>query len=925
MDWRWNAATKGFRDYAIEFTIHNDVGNWSDQHGYYLILMQNRISDTGLYFGLQTNVQGLGKGVLFSRWGTRDLANAMHSPKDGWTQSSGHEGDFIGVRRSYDWGAGDYRVRIAPDGLESDGEWFSLWITDLGSGDTTWIGSLKFPLLDGTAALQTRSSATIELYGTGPIRPIDIPQWHVSLKRPSGDNVFALSGFTTYPSDDQMNALPNSNVRYDETEDRAHLIVGGTTERKDPAVRLSFMAIPDRVAIPVPPRTPTSTPTPTPTPTPSPTPTPTPKLTPTPTPTPTARPSLPSIRPDVAAVLATRNAQREEIIRDIVDQFRVSRPKLAAKIRNLRWIRDGIRPDDVWIDEYRAAISLFHLAELGHTDFLVGQPWVVSGENYATLLSLSEAGGRPEELDMIMSLPRVEDGITGHEAKLLATLNYPPDPEAAKTLLDPALLTIEEKTISLPLAGDTELAIIRDSPGHDQTMDSLEQSVRSIEEFMGIPFPVSQVIFRFQEIPIFGGLNNITHVKMGVNETAISVEQLLILMAHEAAHYYWRGFAAPWMVEGAATFLSSVANDTLQGQTFEAPCTAARTLAELEALYVNQAAGWSEVNVCNYSLGERLFRDLYRNMDDTTFRLAFRRLLLKLFDDCGTANEPTCFFEDAFAAYVPEEALPTIKNVIARWYDGTEPYDLSRTIGTPVEPDLPAIGGRIDEAYVSLSGNGPPAVNIQVAPGQRPILFLALEYSYENTASLTSLPVEIAVSFEDGFEFNRIQEELPLPVGTANTHHFHVTSSSAIGRYWLQVYWEGQKIAEATFETVPTVAYSVGGTVTNTDGAPPQGISLWLKREGEEYLVGPNSEGEYEIDIPSGAFVMEIWAVIGRTNFFLGWYDGAAGITTSPNDAFDVVVEGASVEGVDIMLPAELESLLCPSGSQRSKITGRCP
>ena len=33
-------------------------------------------------------------------------------------------GNGIGVRRSYDWAAGNYRVRIAPDGLDLDGEWF---------------------------------------------------------------------------------------------------------------------------------------------------------------------------------------------------------------------------------------------------------------------------------------------------------------------------------------------------------------------------------------------------------------------------------------------------------------------------------------------------------------------------------------------------------------------------------------------------------------------------------------------------------------------------------------------------------------------------------------------------------------------------------------------------------------------------------
>ena len=240
IDWRWESGQEYFRELITDITIHNDVGDWSDQYGYYLILVQNSISEAGFYFGIQTDVNGRGKGLIFSRWGTRDLANARFSETDGWTESSGHEGDFIGVRRSYHWRTGDFRVRIAPDGLEPDGEWFSLWITDLGLGDTTWIGSLKFPLLNGTARMKPYSSATIELYGYRPIRPIDVPQWHVSVKRPIGDGIMSASGFTTYPFDESENALPNSDVWYDESEDRAHLLVGGDTKRKNPTISIEF-------------------------------------------------------------------------------------------------------------------------------------------------------------------------------------------------------------------------------------------------------------------------------------------------------------------------------------------------------------------------------------------------------------------------------------------------------------------------------------------------------------------------------------------------------------------------------------------------------------------------------------------------------------------------------------------------------------
>lgn len=235
--WFWEDYQEHFRELTTDFTIHNDVGDFSDRHGLYLILANTSISGEDFYFGLQTNTYSpepphwRGKGVIFSRWGTRDLANARYADEDGWTQSSGHEGDFIGVRRSYDWGAGDYRIRIALDGLDSDGEWFGLWITNLDSGETTWIGSMKFPLLNGDARIEPLSYSTIEIYGNFPVRPINIPQWHVSVRRPLGDNTASTWGYAGYSM--FAEDLLNSDVDYDPLEDIVHLRAGGATERKN--------------------------------------------------------------------------------------------------------------------------------------------------------------------------------------------------------------------------------------------------------------------------------------------------------------------------------------------------------------------------------------------------------------------------------------------------------------------------------------------------------------------------------------------------------------------------------------------------------------------------------------------------------------------------------------------------------------------
>src|SRR4051812_45827615 len=80
--------------------------------GRYYQLYQGQIGGQGVYFGFQTDLlrPGLGwqgKGLLFSRWGTRDIKDGEPAP-GGWLESAGHEGDFVGVRSLFDWGTGAY-------------------------------------------------------------------------------------------------------------------------------------------------------------------------------------------------------------------------------------------------------------------------------------------------------------------------------------------------------------------------------------------------------------------------------------------------------------------------------------------------------------------------------------------------------------------------------------------------------------------------------------------------------------------------------------------------------------------------------------------------------------------------------------------------------------------------------------------------
>ena len=154
--------------------------------------------------------------------------------EDGWSQSSGHEGDFVGIRKAYNWDAGDYRARIAIDGEDEEGKWFGLWITDNATGETTWCGSLRFPFRNGNALLDDVHISVAEIYGDPVgIRPIDIPEWHITMQKPMADERSQpTEAHISYTNWDGVSAsAPNTDIIYDKANSAMHIYVGGVTER----------------------------------------------------------------------------------------------------------------------------------------------------------------------------------------------------------------------------------------------------------------------------------------------------------------------------------------------------------------------------------------------------------------------------------------------------------------------------------------------------------------------------------------------------------------------------------------------------------------------------------------------------------------------------------------------------------------------
>ena len=538
----------------------------------------------------------------------------------------------------------------------------------------------------------------------------------------------------------------------------------------------------------------------------------------------------------------------------------------ARIIRALPWVADGVSPA-----EQQAAESLIYFATTEQTLFwdLTEKPWlaadssrqlspVLNGlDNILSLdpaavekivsmpfldaleapdLAAMESLARLAYTDLsafrgIMAHPNINDGITDEEAKVVALLwgvNLK-NPGLVNTLLDFSRITLEQRTIDLPLAGQVTLAIVRTRPGAGRSMDLLEHSVRATEDFIGEPFPKQYVALLFEDaVPSsYTGTNFGTHLvilpKHDVNDDSHESTAAGHIIAHEVAHYYWSG-ADNWLDEGAAEFNAAYSERIRVGRPLipdNYPCAATASIVELESRnYLRDSSGFR----CNYAHGERLFLDLYRSLGDALFRQGYRRLYLATGIDGGDSSRSKASIYEVRAAFksnttdtttntnttngaAAEASNAAVDRVIARWYDGAESYDTGSLDNSPVIAQLPSVNGWIDRAYVALTEQGRPVTGFSTSEAGDWV-WLTLDYSYDFSGSLQQLDFEVVEYFEDGFPYRRdtftVEAESSyiggtqwLSVGPGPEQDW------APGRHWVYVYHEGRKVAEVEFEVTP--------------------------------------------------------------------------------------------------------------------------
>jgi len=223
---------QNFESIKHKFTIHEEPSNEAKM---YYSMFYGTINDSiNFYYGIQTDVLKLGssppwggRGLIFSRWQTRDTLN--YSLADGgWGQSAGYEGDFIGVRRSYEWTVGTYETEIKRDSTDNIGDWYSLKIRKLPDNNQFYIGSIRFESSSLSEGIKPYGTGFLEIFGNIPSK--EIPDWHVSMDDITVDEFRKPSAIRTkYVSEPES----FSNI-YTTNNKNFHSIIGPNVKKITP-------------------------------------------------------------------------------------------------------------------------------------------------------------------------------------------------------------------------------------------------------------------------------------------------------------------------------------------------------------------------------------------------------------------------------------------------------------------------------------------------------------------------------------------------------------------------------------------------------------------------------------------------------------------------------------------------------------------
>ena len=347
-------------------------------------------------------------------------------------------------------------------------------------------------------------------------------------------------------------------------------------------------------------------------------------------------------------------------------------------------------------------------------------------------------------------------------------------------------------------------------------MQSFDSATRHAETLMAQALPTDfvGVLVSSSLIPEALGANNGIHLWMDdcFDGTNCSDRFRQRVVAHEIGHYWWgQGVGIhheDWISEGAAEYIGAYSMKTQFSDsrlsTDNWPCPYYRTIEHLRA--DNPDYRFSQGSLCNYSLGERLFINLDRNMGHTAFTAGFRNLHQRLSTYADDEIDQGISLMSAFCSQCldPDAGFSGADYTLARWYGEKVLTDTKAATGIIIGLGSPLTVSLVD-VYNDILQYGIAEVPAS-SPDQRRWLRL---YFSDATDPPETVRVAVLQYHEERYPYYSAWQERPVyqsESGPAAWFYVYLGNPlrRAPGHHWVYVYNEdGEKIAEAEYQVVP--------------------------------------------------------------------------------------------------------------------------
>ena len=367
----------------------------------------------------------------------------------------------------------------------------------------------------------------------------------------------------------------------------------------------------------------------------------------------------------------------EHAANQLVQMWRYD-PVITAELARISWIADGIVEEN----DLRSLKFLWEIRVSDSYPELYERLWphLQYGYSREMIEPVRRFLGFGEESAIrLLDLPWFADGLNREEAAFMTPVLRLLWDYDAELLFASLLQTryTQSGTVSLPLAGDTNIWVFSNEPFH-QEQDitfTIAEAAFITEGFIGEPFPSEDIILLGLQGEDFGNLWRAEHLGDHMRVTHFNESAI----RHETVHYYFDSSVAPvWLSEGTASFMEEYIELWPGGSLLESSRKRAErevawcnrdkrigNIVDLNRKYRDYPPAWE----CAYHMGENYLHQMYDALGEVAVGAALGDVYrLGRSDEHGPALEGAIY--RAFLNNVPGGCEDVFHDIYRRYHGG---------------------------------------------------------------------------------------------------------------------------------------------------------------------------------------------------------------------------------------------------------------